>query len=727
MTLTRALPLTNRPSGESPARAAWGWTWAQLPQLCKLCLTLLFAASVANAQIPGAPQNVRASIEAETSTPAAGDTVTVAIVMDPKPGWHDYWLNPGDAGTPLELEWKLPRGVTAGPIRAPVPETLIVSGFMNHIYKDRHAFLIDLKVPANAAVGQRLDIKVDARWSACSDTVCIPEGGLLSVPLTVGDGDIDRARRARFDQWRAALPVPLDSEGRYAISNGKIAFAVPYPASARLDGVHFFALTHGLLDYAAPQQIWRKDNQVFIQTKVSCLAKPPAKVDAFTPPLCDNFGTVSALLRFGDDEGLTVSLARGPVTIAGNAVSALSSAADRSNPATGLTFGWILGFAVLGGLLLNLMPCVFPILGLKALSLTKMGGDEREARRDAVAYTAGVVLSCLALGGVMLALRAAGEEVGWAFQLQDPAIVMLLLLLMVAVTANLAGLFEIGGVGAGDSLTRKGGIAGSFWTGVLAAVVATPCTGPFMAAAMGGALLLPMPLALMVFGGLGLGLALPFLAIAFIPALRSRMPKPGPWMATFRKWMAVPMGLTALALLWLLAQLVGLSGWLFGGTAAFIILLRLFELGRRQKRGEPVKLVIASLLGIAIAAAMIIDTRGSEQTVTPTQGEAFSEGKLSQLRAAEKPVFLYFTADWCVTCKVNEAAAIDRAETAAAFDKAGITVMVGDYTRRDADITRFLAKHGRSGVPLYLYYPKGDEARVLPQILTVDMLTALAQ
>ena len=233
MTLTRALSLTNKPSGAVPARATWGVTWAQLPQLCKFFLTLFFAASIAQAQIPGAPQNVRASIEAETSTPAPGDTVTVAIVMDPKSGWHDYWLNPADAGTPLELEWQLPPGVTAGPIRAPVPETLIVSGFMNHIYKARHAFLIDLKIAADVPRGQKLAIRADARWSACSDTVCVPEGGVLSVPLTAGDGTIGNADRTRFDQWRAALPVPLDRQALYAIDGKRIDIAIPYPKTRR--------------------------------------------------------------------------------------------------------------------------------------------------------------------------------------------------------------------------------------------------------------------------------------------------------------------------------------------------------------------------------------------------------------------------------------------------------------------------------------------------------------
>lgn len=669
----------------------------------------LFLLPSAQAQVPATPQNVRASIEVETATPAPGDTVTVAIVMEPKAGWHDYWLNPGDAGTPLELEWQLPQGVTASPVRAPVPETLIVSGFMNHIYKDRHAFLIDLKIPANAVVGQKLDIKVDARWSACSDTVCIPEGSLLSVPLTVGDGDIDSAARARFDQWRAALPVPLDRTGRYAINGKAISIAIPYPRSAGVEKVWFFPKTEKLFRYAAPQSARRAGDWLILTGEVE---------GSFD-------GAIEGLLRFGDAQGLELRALPGTVPEGGVSVFTLGES-KAPEPATSLD--WIFGFAVLGGLLLNLMPCVFPILGLKALSLAKMGGDESEARRDALAYAAGVILSCLVLGGVMLALRAAGEEVGWAFQLQDPAIVLLLLLLMVAVTANLAGLFEVAGIGAGDRLTRKGGISGSFWTGVLAAVVATPCTGPFMAAAMGGALLLPTALALLVFAGLGLGLALPFLAIAFIPALRSRMPRPGPWMAKFRKWMALPMGLTALALLWLLGQLVGGAGWVVGGIAAGALLAGIIVIVRQN---APVKSILGLAMAIFAMGTLAFDKipeRGTNGAVGGTlNASVFSEQALSESRGESRPIFLYFTADWCVTCKVNEAAAIDRAETAAAFDKAGIKVMVGDYTRRDPDITRFLAKHGRSGVPLYLYYPKGGEPQVLPQILTVDMLTELAK
>jgi thiol:disulfide interchange protein len=247
---------------------------------------------------------------------------------------------------------------------------------------------------------------------------------------------------------------------------------------------------------------------------------------------------------------------------------------------------------------------------------------------------------------------------------------------------------------------------------------------------MGAALLLPAGLALLIFAGLGLGLALPFLAIAFIPPLRKRMPRPGPWMVRFRQWMAVPMALTSLALLWLLYQLAGFNGLLIGGTATLIILSRLFELGRKQKSGAPRKIVVAAILGITVAALLIMDNAAIVAPAPQPMKEgsvAFDEERLAALRAEGKPVFLYFTADWCVTCKVNEKVAIDRTETSTAFAKAGIQTMVGDYTRRDPDITRFLAKHGRSGVPLYLYYPPNADARVLPQILTVNDLTALSE
>lgn len=676
-------------------------------------LLALILVPPAHGQSSRSEQNVAATIETETILPAPGDKVTIAIIMKPRPGWHDYWLNPADAGTPLELDWKLPPGVTAGPVRAPVPETLIVSGFMNHIYRTEHAFLVDLNIADSVRVGQTLPVSVAAMWSACSDTVCIPEQAELSLVLKVGTGEIDKASRNRFDMWRSALPVPLDQQGRYAIKGKKIEIAIPYPKGAAVSDIWFFAQTENLFSYATEQKARRTDDWLVVTAGVET----------------DFDGPIDGLLRFGEAQGLEIRAIPGVVPSGGETVSILGSSGARRDDETPIGFGLVLGFAIFGGLILNLMPCVFPILGLKALTLAKSGGAEIDARRDALAYAAGAILSCVALGAMLLALRAGGEQVGWAFQLQEPAIVLLLFLLMVAVTANLAGLFEIAIIDVGNHLPRKSGLAGSFWTGVLAAVVATPCTGPFMAAALGAALLLPAPQALLLFAGLGLGLALPFLSIAYVPRLRGMLPRPGPWLDTFRKAMAVPMALTALALLWLLWRLSGLTGLAIGLGAASVVAVALWRWGRGQRQGKSGRRAIASLLAIALAATLVLpgDTGspGQAKELDFLSSQPFSEAALLKARQEGKSVFVYFTADWCLTCKVNEAAAIDRMETRAAFGRAGIVTLKGDFTRRDPAISRFLEQHGRSGVPLYLFYPRGGSVRVLPQILTVDTLTAL--
>ena len=383
--------------------------------------------------------------------------------------------------------------------------------------------------------------------------------------------------------------------------------------------------------------------------------------------------------------------------------------------------------ALLGGLLLNVMPCVFPILSLKALSLARAGESEADARREGLAYSAGVIAACMALGALLLALRAGGQQVGWAFQLQEPLVVAPLMLLALALTANFLGTFEF----AVPGFASTGSAKGAFATGLLAAFVATPCTGPFMAAAMGAALLLPVAAAMALFAMLGLGIALPFLAIAFIPALRRRMPKPGAWMVTFRRWMALPMGLTALALLWLCWRLGGafFAGvWLGIGLAISVLLVLI---GTKQRRGLAVgwlvMIEIAGLVvgGIAATPHVLGDPAAAEKGLLNAQ--SFSEGALASARASGKPVFLYFTADWCLTCKVNEAAAIERAATKRAFDKAGVQVLVGDWTRRDPAITRFLTAQGAAGVPLYLWYPAGGgAAQQLPQVLTEGSLAGLA-
>jgi thiol:disulfide interchange protein len=369
---------------------------------------------------------------------------------------------------------------------------------------------------------------------------------------------------------------------------------------------------------------------------------------------------------------------------------------------------------------------VFPILSLKAMSLARSGESAAEARREGLAYSAGVILAVLALGGVLLVLRAAGTQVGWAFQLQEPGVVVFLLVLASAITANLAGLFEL----PSFSFTGTGGPSSAFATGVLSAFVATPCTGPFMAAAMGAALLLPWWEGLLLFFALGLGLALPFLLLGWVPALRKMLPRPGKWMDTFRKVMAVPMGLTALALLWLCWRL---GGSLFA-VVALLLALAVIDIFRRWSRpkreGKLVRTGIMSAAAFVLVALLNLPSFFSPPSVTANdliKAQPFSEATLASARASGKPVFVWFTADWCLSCKVNESVAIERDGTRDAFRKAGVIAIEGDWTRRDPAITNFLTAHGAAGVPLYLWYPPNGEAQQLPQVLTPDSLVDLAQ
>jgi thiol:disulfide interchange protein/DsbC/DsbD-like thiol-disulfide interchange protein len=671
-------------------------------------IAILLGSAQADAQLPGMDIHVHAQLIAETNQPAPGSDATLALAMRLDAGWHGYWQNPGDAGEGLMLRWTLPPGVTAGPPRFPVPDTLMISGFMNYVYEKPHAILIDLKLSPDIPSGTKLPIIADANWLACTDRVCVPQQGRMQLELIAGRGDIATNSRNRFDQWRAALPVPLDRAAHYAVDGTRIEIAVPYPAGAALAQPYFFPLTLNLINHAAPQDMQRIGDWVVIETQLSAQFKLPPG------------GKINGLLRIGKSgEGLIVNAAPGVIPKAAIANAANS---DGAPVAQTLSLMWLIMGAVAGGVLLNIMPCVFPILGLKALALAKSGGSEQAARRDATAYGAGVILSCLALGAAMLALRAGGQEIGWAFQLQEPGVVLLLMLIMVAVTANLAGLFALPAFQRGGMLAQRPGLTGAFWTGALAAAVATPCTGPFMAAALGAALLLPVAQALVLFAALGLGIALPFIAIAYVPALRRGLPRPGPWMVKFRVAMAVPMGLTALALLWLLWRLSGPQGLAVGASSAVLALLILSWQDRRSRQQRGGRWATIALCSLTFAGAFWLLPPASAVRLNDNKGALgatrFSQEKLSLLRQQGKPVFVYFTADWCLTCKVNEAAVLDRNATAQLFKTRGIAVLRGDFTKRDPAIARFIAAQGQAGVPLYLFYPKDKQPVLLPQILT---------
>jgi len=651
-------------------------------------------------------RHVAMRLVAESDRPAAGATVTLALDAVPDATWHAYWQNPGDAGIETSAAWTLPAGASAGPLRYPVPERLLVAGLMNYVYERPFAMLVDLKVPAGLAAGTALPIRVKLDYLVCTREICVPETQTLETRLTVGDGAVAAATRARFDGWRRTLPKPLGSPATYQVLGKRFRMAMPFPADASFSDPWFFPATGGAIDYAAPQTIARDGDRLVIEVQA---AATPAD------------GAVTGVLATGDGRGLLIEARPGVVP----------PAPDQREPGIAAS-EWVrsalVAFpgALIGGLLLNIMPCVFPILSLKALSLARSGADERAARTEALAYTGGVIAVCLALGAAILALRAGGTMVGWAFQLQDPRMILALLLLSVAIALNLAGLFEV----PMPRFAGEGGAGGAFATGALAAFVATPCTGPFMAAALGAALVLPSAAALAVFAGLGLGLALPFLLIGFVPALRRRLPRPGAWTERFRRVLSVPMWLTALALAWVLGRSTGADGLSFALAAALGVGLVLWGAGGRQRRGLGFGGLAAGCLALVAGAgvALLPAGRGAEAAgaATPVGAEPFTEARLAALRAEGRPVFAYFTADWCLTCKVNEKAAIETRAARDAFAAGKVAVLVGDWTDGDPALGRFIEGHNRAGVPLYLWYAPGAEAKVLPQVLTTGMLRDLA-
>src|SRR4051794_665093 len=510
-------------------------------------------------------RGIKPELVAEGAAPPGGE-VELAIHMRTNPGWHGYWLNPGDAGLPMDVSWQLPKGFTAGPLRYPVPGRLEIAGLMNYVYEHDYAVLVRLKVPAGAH--GTVPIRADARWLACTDRVCVPEQGQLSLDLPVGTGT---PNRAKFDAWRRALPQPLATIGRFDSAGDILRVAVPLPASVGVGKPYLFPITDKAVDYEAKQTFRRSGDWLIAELKRSGAAPK-------------DFAGVLAL---GDGRGLEFHAAPGTVP-SGTPIGGLGASAIL----------WAVLGALAGGILLNLMPCVFPILALKALHLSRAGTSAKHARSDALAYTAGAIVGTGALGVALLALRAAGSAAGWAFQLQDPRTIMLLLLLAVAITANLLGLFEL------PTLGGRAQPAGSFGTGALAAFVATPCAGPFLGAALGTALLLPIAGSVLVFAALGLGLAIPFLVVAFIPPLRKRLPKPGAWMGRLRRIIAIPMALSAVAALWLLYRQTGERGLLIGTVVSVGLLFAAFESGRLQ-RGGKAGAGGGILAGMALAAAAI--------------------------------------------------------------------------------------------------------------------------
>lgn len=668
----------------------------------------------------------------------------VAIHQMIEPGWHTYWRNPGDAGEPTTVKWTLPPGWTAGDIEWPAPSRLPYSILMNYGYSNEAVLPVAITPPAGAKPGETVTLKAETTYMVCSD-VCIPGEATLELPVTIAAGapKVDQKASALIQNALQHRPLQADlTASAKAGDDGSLILSATGEAlrGADIAKAYFYPYDPGAIDHAAPQPITRGPDGLSLK-----LTALPTRKD----------GPLTGVLSLGD-VAYEISAAAGPVLAGATGDADLPAAAlpgegatsEMAGPAGGVGGSGAGGIATLvtmalaalaGGLILNLMPCVFPVLSMKAASLATHVHDNRLARTQGLVFMAGVLATFLLLAALLIAARTAGAAVGWGFQLQSPPVSAGLAILMLLVALNLAGVFEIATSiqGVGSGLAEKSGLAGSFFTGALAVVVAAPCTAPFMGPALAYALGQPALVALIVFAFLGLGFAAPFTIFAFAPPLLKLVPRPGAWMAVFRTVLAFPMFGAAGWLAWVFAGQAGHSafGVLLVAGLAVAFAAWLFGQGQRQfstawKVGLQLVLPL-SLVAAAVMLAPVAHTAAASAAAgpAPTAGgivrEAWSPEKVAQLQAEGRTVFVDFTADWCITCKVNEATALAGPGMARIFEDNNVAYLVGDWTNRDADIAAALAEHGRVGVPLYLVYgPGGGEPEVLPQLLTEGVVKA---
>ncbi|MDO9710259.1 protein-disulfide reductase DsbD family protein [Paracraurococcus lichenis] len=674
--------------------------------LLALLLTLL--APLAQAAESAAIRSPRATatLVAAAAAVAPGEPVELGLRLRLAPGWHSYWRNPGDAGAPPEVTVLAPAGAEAGPIRWPAPSRIPTGPLVSFGYEGEVLLPFRLAAPAGLAPGDRLAIEAEATWLVCAE-LCIPEEGRfrLDLPVAAG-GRTDGALAPLFTVAEAAAPRPSPWPARAALAGrgGSLTLTGEGLSPATVRDAFFFPADGRLIENPAPQRLSLAEGRLVLG-----LARPEA---AAAP------ASLAGVLAITDAAGV-----RAAYEVAAPVGGPVETAPG--GDASALPLWQALLSAFLGGLILNLMPCVFPILAMKAMALARLSGAARaEVRAHAASYTAGVLACFLALAGLLIGLRAAGVAAGWGFQFTAPAFVAALAWLMLAVGLNLSGVYAMGGpVGAGGALAGRGGHLGSAMTGALAVLVATPCTAPFMAAAVGTALALPAPATLAVFAALGLGLAAPYALLGLAPGLARLLPRPGAWMERLRQGLAFPMYGAAAWLAWVLAQQAGSDGLALLLAGAVLIGFAAWVLGTAQRSGGKGRWAGRALAGVAAVAALALlpglAAAPPREAAAEAGAEPWSAARVTALQAEGRPVFVNMTAAWCITCKVNEQLVLKSAPVQAAFAGRNIATLKGDWTNGDAAIGALLREHGREGVPLYLLYPAGGGApQVLPQVLT---------
>nr|WP_245344410.1 thioredoxin family protein [Asticcacaulis solisilvae] len=658
----------------------------------------------------GESAHVKARLVAESTSVPEGGQVRLVLEHTPAEGWHTYWVNAGDAGLPTRISWSLPDGMTADTPAWPAPKMLPTLGLNSFGYDGRTSAVIIVTNKSGLAAGETLPIRARVNFLVC-ETQCIPETLEVSTRLTVGPAkpgpDAGVVAKAA-----AALPQAANITGTIALNNGKAELGfkagdeAAREALARPQGAYFFPVQEKMLSAQAPQVLDMGADGFALRTQPGAPALPE--------------GPLQGVLALGD-KAYNITLIRAGLPAGTYGLGAA--------PAPELASGGLfvaMGLAFLGGLILNLMPCVFPVLSMKLLALSRAGHDTKLARTESLVYGAGAILSFMVLAGLLQLAQGAGASLGWGFQLQSPYVVAALAVVMLLVALNMSGVFHIGsslqGVGAG-AFDQKRPLLSAFLTGVLAVVVAAPCTAPFMATAIGVALAQGGLTGFAIFAALGVGFALPIVLLTFlvtlVPGFAKVLPKPGEWMNRLKIALSLLMYGAALWLVWVFAQQVQMMGvWLLILAFAAIVVAVL------PIRAIP-KMIKAGILGAGLVLALgagalppVERSAGDPADAAQTPHTTFSVRKLTELRAAGRPVLVDLTAAWCVTCKVNERLVLQTKDVADALKATGTAYMVGDWTNQDAEISRYLQLYGRSGVPLYVYYGGGNaEPKVLPQML----------
>ena len=701
---------------------------------------LVFAFSATNLfAAPVKTPHVEAEIISRHNAVQPGQPIEAALRLKIIDHWHTYWRNPGDSGLPTKLTWSLPAGITASPIEWPYPKRLPLGPLMNFGYDGEVLHLVTLQTSTGLKTGQNVTLNAKAEWLVCSD-VCIPESADLSISLPIVNSTplSDVRWTQAFTTARAALPMTASGWTTKATidRNNATLVLTPPPGEAVVSAEYFFyPLREEIIANAGKQT--SKSGADGLRLTIPLAEPINSALTTLEGVLVSNQGWGRAHPGKALAVSAPVTYAQTSSTLPGVKDSTSAEAKNSPQNPNELGLAIALLFAFIGGLILNLMPCVFPVLGIKVMTFVQHAhGEQKRLKQQGLAFLGGVVVSFWVLAALLAALRAAGELIGWGFQLQSPVFVTSLAILFLLMALNLSGVFEFGmrlqsAVGSLQTENNRGNAMDAFLSGVLATIIATPCTAPFMGAALGYTLTQPAFISFLVFTAVALGMATPVLALSMFPGWLRYLPKPGIWMDTFKQFMAFPLFATVAWLSWVLGSQQGNDGMGMLLVGMVIIAFGAWLYGRWQLENPVRALIVAVsllLIGAAIAwptAAPVAAARGNGMTNSADAWVPFSKEKVAELRAQGRAVFIDFTATWCITCQVNKRVALNQQEVLRRFKELQIVRMKADWTVKDPAITEALAAFGRNGVPLYVFYPIGGEAQILPEVLTPSIVLSV--